>query len=58
MSILSGEKFKLRLIPASEILLHEQSEDNRYSKLIERFKKEKELFNPLIVGKYNDKYND
>lgn len=56
MSILSGEKFKLRLIPASEVLLHEQSEDKRYVKLIERFKQEKELYNPLIVGKYNDKY--
>jgi len=56
MSILSGEKFKLRLIPASEIMLHEQSEDTRYNKLIERFKHEKVLFNPLIIGKYNEKY--
>ena len=56
MSVLSGEKFKLKLIPASEVMLHEQSEDTRYIKLIERFKQEKVLFNPLIVGKFNDNY--
>lgn len=50
MSILAGEKFELRLLKASEILLHEECEDNRSSKLVERFEKEKVLYNPLIVA--------
>jgi hypothetical protein len=56
MSILAGEKFELRLIKSSDLSLHEECEDNRYNKLIERFKEEKVLYNPLIVGEYQDKF--
>lgn len=56
MSVLAGEKFELRLIKASEVLLHEECDDNRFNKLIERFKEEKVLYNPLIVGKYKNKF--
>ena len=56
MSVLAGEKFELRLIKSSDILLHEECEDNRYNKLIQRFKEEKILYNPLIVGRYKDKF--
>lgn len=51
MSILAGEKFELRLLPMSGISLHEECEDNRSGRLIERFKNENVLLNPLIVGK-------
>jgi len=56
MSILAGEKFELKLLSSSEILLHEECEDNRYSRLVERFNEEKVLYNPLIVGKLGDSY--
>ncbi len=56
MSILAGEKFELRLLKASDILLHEECEDNRSSKLIERFEKENVLYNPLIVARIDSKY--
>jgi hypothetical protein len=56
MSILAGEKFELRLIKFDEVLLHEECEDNRYKKLIERFVSEKVLYNPLIVGRYKDRF--
>lgn len=56
MSILAGEKFELKLLSSSEILLHEECEDNRYSRLVERFNEEKVLYNPLIVGKVGDGY--
>ncbi|MCI0448930.1 MAG: hypothetical protein L0Y79_03975 [Chlorobi bacterium] len=56
MSILAGEKFELKLIKSDEVLLHEECEDNRYKRLIERFSEEKVLYNPLIVGRYKDKF--
>jgi len=56
MSILAGEKFELRLIKSDEVLLHEECEDNRYKRLIERFNEEKVLYNPLIVGRYKNKF--
>jgi L-serine kinase (ATP) / ParB family transcriptional regulator, heme-responsive regulator len=56
MSILAGEKFELRLLSSSEILLHEECEDNRFGRLVERFNEEKVLYNPLIVGKVADSY--
>ncbi|MFI5212261.1 MAG: ParB N-terminal domain-containing protein [Ignavibacteria bacterium] len=56
MSILAGEKFELKLIRASDILLHEECEDNRYGRLVERFEQEKVLYNPLIVGRFNDQF--
>jgi hypothetical protein len=56
MSILAGEKFELRLMSSSEILLHEECEDNRYGRLVERFNEEKVLYNPLIVGRVEDRY--
>ncbi len=56
MSVLSGEKFELKLIPAEQVLLHEQCEDDRFNKLIERFNSEKVLYNPLIIGKFKKKY--
>lgn len=55
MSELYGEKFELRLIPTRDILLHEECEDDRAQKLLERFRFEKVLFNPLTVGEYYDK---
>jgi hypothetical protein len=55
MSELYGEKFELRLIPTRGILLHEECEDDRAQKLLERFKYDKVLFNPLTVGEYYDK---
>lgn len=51
MSILAGEKFELKLLRASDILLHEESEDSRFERLVERFGQEKVLYNPLIVGR-------
>src|SRR4030095_4936350 len=56
MSVLAGEKFELRLIKSDDVLLHEECDDQRYNKLIERFKEEKVLYNPLIVGKYKNKF--
>jgi len=56
MSILAGEKFELRLLASSEILLHEECEDNRYGRLVERFNEEKVLYNPLIVGRVENSY--
>lgn len=56
MSILAGEKFELRLLSSSEILLHEECEDNRYGRLIERLNEEKVLYNPLIVGRVENSY--
>jgi len=56
MSILAGEKFELRLLPLDGVLLHEESEHNRSEKLINRFKNENVLLNPLIVGRAGDKY--
>lgn len=56
MSILAGEKFELKLLSSSIVMLHEECEDNRYGKLIARFNEEKVLSNPLIVAKYADKY--
>lgn len=56
MARVSGEKFELKLLKASDVLLHEECEDNRSSKLVERFKREHVLYNPLIVGKYGKKY--
>jgi hypothetical protein len=56
MSILAGEKFELKLLPSNIVNLHEECEDNRYGKLIDRFTGEKVLYNPLIVAKYDDKY--
>lgn len=56
MSILAGEKFDLKLIRSAELLRHEDHEQNRTSALVERFNDEKVLYNPLIVGKYDDKY--
>ena len=56
MSILAGEKFVLKLLPSNLIRLHEECEDNRYSKLMARFTEERVLYNPLIVAKHNDNY--
>lgn len=55
MSELYGEKFELRLISTHGILIHEECEDDRAQKLLERFKYDKVLFNPLTVGEYYDK---
>lgn len=56
MSILAGEKFQLKLLPSEQILLHEECEDNRSGRLLERFKDENVLYNPLIVAEYEGKY--
>ncbi|HEY3250225.1 MAG TPA: ParB N-terminal domain-containing protein [Ignavibacteria bacterium] len=56
MPIVAGEKFELRLIRHSDILLHEESEDDRRARLAKRFKEEKVLYNPLIVGRYKNRY--
>lgn len=56
MSILAGEKFELRLLPQSFVALHEECEDNRSGRLVERFNDENVLYNPLIVAYINDKY--
>lgn len=53
MTVISGEKVELALISANNIRLHEECDDYRYRRLIERFKTEKVLYNPLIVGKSN-----
>src|SRR4030095_13593196 len=56
MPIVAGEKFELRLIKHSDILLHGKSEDDRSTRLAKRFKQEKVLDNPLILGKYQNEY--
>ncbi|MEO8513591.1 MAG: hypothetical protein ABI543_08530 [Ignavibacteria bacterium] len=56
MSMLAGEKFELKLLPSNIVNLHEECEDNRYGKLMDRFNGEKVLYNPLIVAKYEDKF--
>src|SRR5512139_2241757 len=56
MPIVAGEKFELRLIKHSDILLHEKSEDDRSTRLAKRFKEEKVLYNPLIVGRFKNRY--
>ena len=56
MAVVAGEKFELKLLRASDILIHEESEDSRSDKLVERFEREFVLYNPLIVGKYKNRY--
>jgi hypothetical protein len=56
MITFSGEKFELKLIKLNDVLLHEECEDNRYEKLMQRFIDDGVLYNPLIVGKHNDSY--
>lgn len=56
MSILAGENFELKLVRASDILLHEECDDNRYIRLVERFDEEKVLFNPLILGRHKEQF--
>ncbi|MBE2216680.1 MAG: hypothetical protein IAE90_00660 [Ignavibacteria bacterium] len=56
MSILAGEKFFLKLLPSDIIALHEECEDNRYGKLLGRFREENVLYNPLIVADLGGKY--
>lgn len=56
MSILAGEKFFLKLLPSDIVALHEECEDNRYGRLLERFREEKVLYNPLIVADLGGKY--
>ena len=56
MPNLSGEKFELRLIRTADILLHEEYENDRSSRLSKRFKAEKVLYNPLILGRYKSRY--
>lgn len=56
MPIVAGEKFELCLIKHPDILLHEESEDDRALRLAKRFKEEKVLYNPLIVGRYTNRY--
>src|SRR5258706_2022083 len=56
MAVVAGEKFELKLLRVSDIHFHEESEDNRSEKLVERFKREFVLYNPLIVGKYKKNY--
>jgi hypothetical protein len=51
-----GEKFELKLLKSSDILLHEEVEDNRYERLYNRLKEDKVLYNPLIVGRYKKTY--
>ena len=53
MSILAGEKFELKLLPSKAVALHEECEGNRSSRLIDRFKDEHVLYNPLIVAEHN-----
>jgi hypothetical protein len=56
MSILAGEKFELKLLSSSIVNLHEECEDDRFGRLIARFKEENVLYNPLIVAKNDDNY--
>jgi len=56
MPVLAGEKFELRLIRSLDILLHEECEEDRSSRLASRFRAEKVLYNPLILGKYKNRY--
>lgn len=56
MSILAGEKFELKLLPSKAVALHEECEGNRSSRLVDRFKDEHVLYNPLIVAKYNESH--
>src|SRR5262245_20158481 len=56
MLISLGEKFDLKLLKSSEVLLHEESEDGRYLKIYDRFLEDKVLYNPLIVGRHNNNY--
>lgn len=56
MLIFLGQKFDLKLLKSSEVLLHEECEDDRYSKIYERFKEDKVLYNPLIAGRHDNKY--
>ncbi|HAX48368.1 MAG TPA: hypothetical protein PK605_07430 [Ignavibacteria bacterium] len=56
MSILAGEKFELKLLPSMAVALHEECEDNRYSRLVERFNDEHVLYNPLIVANHSGSY--
>ncbi len=56
MPNLAGEKFELRLIRSLDILLHEEFEEDRSSRLASRFRAEKVLYNPLILGKHKGRY--
>lgn len=56
MSILAGEKFFLKLLPSDIVALHEECEDNRFGRLLERFREENVLYNPLIVADLGGEY--
>lgn len=56
MPNLAGEKFELRLVRSADILLHEEFEDERSERLVKRFKSEKVLYNPLILGRHKSRY--
>jgi hypothetical protein len=56
MAVVAGEKFELKLLKIADVSLHEECEDNRTHKLVERFNHEFILNNPLIVGQYYEKY--
>lgn len=56
MPNLAGEKFELRLVRTADILLHEEYEDDRSSRLVKRFRTEKVLYNPLILGRHRNRY--
>jgi hypothetical protein len=56
MPIAAGEKFELRLIRSTDILLHEYSENDRSSRLARRLREEKILYNPLIIGRHKHRY--
>jgi hypothetical protein len=56
MFIFLGEKFELKLLKASGVMLHEEVEESRYERLYNRLQDEGVLYNPLIVGRYKNKY--
>ena len=53
-----GELPNLRIVPISEIIFHEDPDEERSSKLIEYIKKENRLKNPPVVATHsgNNKY--
>lgn len=56
-SLKIGELPDLKIIPISEIVFHEDPDDERSSKLIEYIQKENKLINPPIVATHSESKN-
>ncbi|MBI3535945.1 MAG: ParB N-terminal domain-containing protein, partial [Chloroflexi bacterium] len=53
---MNAKELVLRIVSLNDVVLHEQIENKRVEKLIERLKQDRLLKNPPIVSEFQDKY--